>query len=106
MKKMTYEQVKESAYIIHFAGDKPWNSENVHFDIEKLWWDYAKTTPFYLELLEEFLLDTLFETKVEDYIYKILDNRKKLEDGLEKAMEINRKLLGMINPIGEKPATD
>lgn len=100
--KMTYEQVKEGTYIIHFAGEKPWNSKNVHFDIEKLWWDYAKATPFYFELLEEFLLDTLFETRVEDYICEILDNKKKMEEALEKSMEINRKLLGMVNPMVER----
>ena len=35
--KYSYNDVKNSVKIIHFAGDKPWNNTNCHYDIEQLW---------------------------------------------------------------------
>ncbi len=93
---MTYQTVKEQTYIIHYAGDKPWNSTNVHYDIERLWWDYAKLTPFYAEFLEEFMLEALTDTTVEDYISKLLDSNADIQSAYEKSMEINRKLLAAL----------
>lgn len=55
--KMSYETVKEKAYIIHFSGNKPWNTRYYHFDIEKLWWDYAALTPCYQMLVSDFMND-------------------------------------------------
>lgn len=34
----------------------PMNIVIFHCDIEHLWWEYAKLTPFYQELLEETIL--------------------------------------------------
>lgn len=52
---ITYEEVKEKTAVVHYTVEKPWESANYHFDIEKLWWDYAKMTPIYQILLENFL---------------------------------------------------
>jgi len=51
---ITLAEMPKDTAIIHFTGTKPWEGEQIHFDIEKIWWDYAKDTPFYQELLEDF----------------------------------------------------
>ena len=80
---MTYEQVKNEVTVIHYAGTKPWNADNCHFDIEQLWWDYAKQTPFYLQLLEEFLHKTMFDTTLETYVGGILEQNTELQQNLK-----------------------
>ena len=42
----------QGATILHFAGMSPWRTgeRSKHYAI---WWEYAKQTPFYVELLEE-----------------------------------------------------
>lgn len=93
--KMSYESVKEKTYIIHFAGDKPWNTTNVHFDIEKIWWDYAKLTPCYTQLVKEFMEDCFSSNILEKRIEAILADREQLVIQLEKFKEINQKLLAI-----------
>ena len=63
-----YEQVIEETVIIHYAGMKPWQGKYIHYDIEKLWWDYAKQTPFYIALLEEFHQECLLDS----YVYDVM----------------------------------
>ncbi|EAI3822458.1 glycosyltransferase family 8 protein [Campylobacter coli] len=46
-----YENSLKHPYILHFAGDKPWSNLNVHH--ANTWWDYAKQTPFYNEIIFE-----------------------------------------------------
>lgn len=56
---MNYQNVKETVKVIHYATSKPWQGNCFHCDIEQLWWDYAKLTPFYNELMEEFVTQTI-----------------------------------------------
>lgn len=91
--KLSYDTVKQKAYIIHFAGDKPWETTNVHYDIEKIWWDYAKLTPCYGQLLSEFMDDIFFNSELEDKIQKILDDRKQLENKVDQLKEVTQRLL-------------
>lgn len=67
-----------------------------NFDIEQLWWDYAKQTPFYLQLLEEFLQKTMFDPTLENYINVILNDARNLQVQLDKSMELNKKLVSML----------
>lgn len=50
-----YKEVIEKVVIVHFLSGKPWSGKSKHFDLEKLWWDYAKKTPFFYEFIEEFI---------------------------------------------------
>lgn len=44
-----YMQARENPYIIHYAGpNKPWEDKEVDFG--KLWWRYAKKTPYFNQL--------------------------------------------------------
>lgn len=42
------------AAILHYAGCNPWQNGRKN-DLYRIWWDYAKKTPFYMALLEESL---------------------------------------------------
>lgn len=48
----------DSALIIHFAGTNPWKLGR-QSDLYMRWWEYAKKTPYYVELLEEHLKQSI-----------------------------------------------
>ena len=91
-----YAQVKEETTIIHYAGMKPWEGQYVHYDIEKLWWEYAKHTPFYVELLEEFMQGCLGDPLVYDTMSELSAEKKKLVTELQKSTSLCKQLLQMI----------
>lgn len=91
----TYEDMKDTA-IIHYTGFKPWDSGNCHYDIEKLWWEYAKKTPFYQELLEEFLDKTMTDTYLEDYIKSLLEQMDVVKGQLNESLSLNQRLLELL----------
>lgn len=93
---LTYEQVKRDITIIHYAGEKPWNADNCHYDIEYLWWDYAKQTPFYLQLLEEFLHKSMFDSTMENYIKELMEQSAQTQQQLQESMALNQKFLSIL----------
>ena len=42
----------DEAIVLHYAGCNPWQNGQKN-ELYRIWWDYAKETPFYIELLEE-----------------------------------------------------
>lgn len=95
---VTYEDIKREAHIIHFAGYKPWSGEYVHYNLENLWWDYAKLTPFYHDLLEEFLQSSLTSTLVEESMRNLINEKQNLKTELDKAAALCQKLYSIIQP--------
>lgn len=89
-----YEYLKEQGAIIHFAGRKPWNYNGVHYGAEKIWWDYAKETPFYQGLLERVFYDGLRDDSYQT-IMGLLKENSELKKNLNEAMAICQKLLKM-----------
>lgn len=57
------EGLKNNCHIIHMAsGYKPW--ENIRREIvDELWWEYAKRTPFYLDMKEKHIRSMLYKDK-------------------------------------------
>lgn len=91
-----YNEVKERTAIIHFAGMKPWEGQYIHYDVEKLWWDYAKMTPFYQELLEEYLETSVTNPFVYNVIANISEEKRALMEQLGKASALCERLTAMI----------
>ena len=90
---ITYEEVKAQTAVIHYAGSKPWDGGSVHFDIEQLWWDYAKKTPFYVELMEEFILKTnCHNEELEDAFSHLYDENQSLKDQINSLAAAIRRL--------------
>lgn len=92
-----YAWIKENVAVIHFAGTKPWGADSVHYDIEQLWWDYAKKTPYYAKLCREFTFRMINETYMEDYVKEIFGQMNTLRSNLNDSLALNEKLLGMLN---------
>ena len=57
------DDMENDAAILHFTGVNPWIA-GPKAPIYKIWWEFAKKTPFYVSLLEEQL------EKSEEYIFK------------------------------------
>ena len=58
------DEIKKNCTIMHFAQLSPWN-QGVKNDAFKIWWEYAKQSDYYTELLEENYW------RAEDYIKNI-----------------------------------
>ena len=96
MDGMDYVQVKEKCTVIHYAGRKPWNYNGVHYSTEKLWWDYAKMTPFYFELMEPVFLQGLNDESYQSMMALLKENNG-LKQNLDEAVALCQKLYGMLN---------
>ncbi len=98
---ISLEDMDAQAAVIHFAGAKPWNCRSYHYDIEELWWHYARQTPIYVELLEDFQQSAMFDTTMEERMAaltdcnnKLMEQNSQLMDSIRKLNERTSKLLG------------
>lgn len=95
-KNIHYSEVKETVSIIHFSGPKPWAGKYVRYDIEQLWWDYAKKTPFYYEFLEECVYEAVREPMVYSKICSLQEEINSLAEGLKESAQLCSELYDMI----------
>lgn len=90
---MTYDDVYSTVSIFHFTGQaKPWTVNLIRYDIEKIWWEYAKQTPFYYEILEQVFFHYLKNHFVEDKIQEMADENNALKELLHKYQCLVEKL--------------
>ena len=75
--------VREHTAILHYAGPKPWRHKEVRYKLEQFWWEYAKKTPFYTELLEDMVLPEI-DTGYMDQLFRQL---KQENDKLRKIVD-------------------
>ena len=88
----------ERLVIVHYAGRKPWKCNDARYEMEKLWWLYAKETPFYVEMMEEVFWDSFSDTSYRK-IRALMEENRELKQSLEKAMALCMKLYqGEENP--------
>lgn len=76
---MHYKDVKEQTIVIHYTNSKPWQGNCLHCDIEQLWWDYAKHTPFYYEFLQKIAEQVLSDSTLAEYISGIRHEHQQLQ---------------------------
>jgi len=74
-----YQDILKETVILHFTGEKPWQGKYIHYDIEQIWWNYAKKTPFYVEFMEEFMKDCIGSPFVYDIVKKQSDELQKVQ---------------------------
>ncbi len=91
---MSYEEVSSNACIIHFAGTKPWTINLIRYDIEKIWWEYAKDAPFYQELLETVFYQSMESRFTEDKFQELMKENQELKEMLGKCQEIIQRFSG------------
>lgn len=77
----TNEEIIKNCNILHYAGQNPWHA-GVKNETFKIWWKYAKKTPFYNDFLAEIYL--LTEKKLEEFATKMID----LEWNINKQTEL------------------
>lgn len=91
-----YKYLKENVSIVHYATQKPWRGQFIHCNTEILWWDYAKKTPFYNDLVDDFFEGCLGD----DFVYKtmvdLIYENKKLKEEVALRTKLNDKLLSMV----------
>lgn len=88
-----YDMAKKEVSIIHFAGKKPWNGgDHIHHSIEKLWWDYALDTPYRDVFLKEYVLSTVEDGSMRDYVRGLLNEISGLKGELNSAIDSFKKL--------------
>ena len=80
---INYQEVKEAVSIINFCGGKPWENKDIHFDIEKIWWDYAKKTPFYNSLLTNFVKSAFDDNSIESNIEQLININQSMIEKLK-----------------------
>ena len=77
---------------LHFAGySKPWLVNLIQYDIGKVWWEYAKDSPFYWELLETVFYDSMESSIVEDKLQELMTENSELKELLNRCQTIIRK---------------
>jgi lipopolysaccharide biosynthesis glycosyltransferase len=96
-RKYTYRDIKENTAIIHYAGDKPWDVCNCHFDIEQLWWDYAKKLPYYMELLQNLQYNLMMDDSLEKTMSDMIRENSELKDKVQQLLQINEKLMALLS---------
>lgn len=90
---MTYQEAKENVSILHFTGQaKPWTVNLVRYDIEKIWWEYAKAAPFYYELLEDVFYNIMESTFTEKKFQELAAQNEELKEMLLKFQNIVEQL--------------
>lgn len=75
--------VKEHTAVLHYAGPKPWRHKEVRYELERFWWEYAKKTPFYTELLEDMVLPEIST----GYMDRLFRQLKQENDELRKIVD-------------------
>ena len=92
-----YEEMKEDVAIIHFIGKKPWSGGNhIHHCLEKIWWDYALETPYKDLFLENYVLDSMTDMSMRDYVKGLINENIQLKNDLKSAIESFQKLAGAL----------
>lgn len=67
----TYEWVKKNNTILHYAGEKPWDHTKFRINLDQFWWNSAKKSPFYTELLEELVLNEIKTCYMDTYFREL-----------------------------------
>ena len=88
---LTYDEVRRKTRIVHYAGVKPWNTSHLHYEIEQIWWDYAKDVPYYTELLEEFQRSVMWDKKVRTQMDDMVKDYERL---IETSIQLAERLKG------------
>jgi len=90
---LTYDDVKNNVSILHFSGPtKPWTVNLIRYDIEKIWWEYAKTTPFYYNILEQVFYNMLDSSFTENKFNELIDENNKLKSIINDCKNLINKL--------------
>lgn len=92
----TVDDARKAA-IIHYLSEKPWDADGYHYPIEKIWWEYARETPYYMDLLESFLEKTLTDRTLFLHASELFKTNQDLQKNLNESLALNKKLFAMLS---------
>lgn len=92
-----YEDIKRDVTIVHYASQKPWHGQYMHTNTEQIWWEYAKKTPFYVDLVDEFMKACLSDSYVIDQNLSLMVENKKLKEINDLQKQVIDKLMNANN---------
>lgn len=85
---VSYEWVLNNTVIVHYVGRKPWQHEAVRYETERLWWEYARLTPYFTEFAEEMIFNEIDSCFMDNYVKSIMAENEQLKLMLNKCMEL------------------
>jgi hypothetical protein len=80
---LSYEDFKSKYSIIFYPEDKPYHCSNVHYDLERIWWEYARMTPIIAEIKKTFLECSLSDTSLELYAMNLVTENKDISEAID-----------------------
>lgn len=97
--KFPFDEINNNTKIIHFAGEKPWESGNhMHYDLELIWWKYAKQTPCYNTMLNDFIKADISESTFYDSRINMENSLPKIRHNIIKNIEILKRIYTILFP--------
>lgn len=72
-----FDELVNSASIVHYAGCNPWKIGKINRSDIELWWEYARRTHFYSEILEEsivYISNAQYEIKKKSEVAEAFTN--------------------------------
>lgn len=89
---MTESQASEVS-ILHFAGYKPWDTSSIHYDIEAIWWNYARKTDIYQAIANQYITQMTHDKSLEKYIANLLEQINKQDDTINELTQATKALI-------------
>ena len=109
-----YEKKKDRIKILHYILGKPWQANHIPFYIERIWWDYAKKTPYFDEFRFEYERDAerieSYRNRIENIEKSIIQSKNALDESVNVyigILEIYKKVMSpqWVNVYGDDPIT-
>ena len=95
----TTEEIEDNCAIVHYAALNPWHA-GVKNDSFKLWWKWAKESPFYAELSEEYR--NICDNEIKIQYDKIVDVERQTQYLAYQCRLNDAKLILIDSIVGEK----
>lgn len=83
----------ENVPILHFATFKPWSTSYIHYDIEGIWWDYAKKTPVYHAIADQYVTQMTEDNTLENYNKGLLQQISEQKNTINSLIRASQELI-------------
>lgn len=93
-----YNYARKNVSILHYTGRKPWaGGDHLHFNTERIWWEYALQTTYKEDFLESYVMDSLVDETIRDYVREVLHENHMLRQDVKATKEAVQNLLSKFN---------
>lgn len=93
----------EKASILHFSSSyKPWTTNSIHYEIEDIWWRYAKRSSIYSTIADQYITGMTqdpFLKQYTDYLLTQTETQKKTIDDQNNTISVLKNSLSEQNNV-------